>query len=303
MRQVTLDTLDERYQTLRLPKPAAVAALRESIERHGLLAPLTVNRLADDTLVLLDGFKRLGALRLLGHAEVAVQIVELEEAVAQAAMLTANSSQHGRISELEEAWIVRSLVRSCSMTQVAVAELLGRHKSWVCRRLMLAEELATPIQDDLRLGLVSASVARELVRLPRGNQTRVSEVVRKHGLTSRQCARLVDRYLKTEAGEACDALLDDPLKYIAAADAKPPVRTLADPRLSERGDRVRQWLARLEASALGMADMLIRYPPMALKRSDRTVLAPLAADLQHCLVRVERRVRELVEATDGDARA
>jgi DNA-binding NtrC family response regulator len=37
--------------------------------------------------------------------------------------------------ELEEAWIVQALVREDGLNQVEVAELLGRHKSWVCRRL------------------------------------------------------------------------------------------------------------------------------------------------------------------------
>lgn len=40
----------------------------------------------------------------------------------------------GRTRELEEAWIVHALVREDGMSQVEVAELLGRHKSWVCRQ-------------------------------------------------------------------------------------------------------------------------------------------------------------------------
>ena len=47
-----------------------------------------------------------------------------------------------RPQEWEEAWIVHALVREDGMTQVEVAELLGRHKSWVCRRLALVEKLA-----------------------------------------------------------------------------------------------------------------------------------------------------------------
>ena len=40
------------------------------------------------------------------------------------------------------------------MTQVEVAELLGWHKSWVCRRLALVEKLTLKAREDLRLGLL-----------------------------------------------------------------------------------------------------------------------------------------------------
>ena len=46
------------------------------------------------------------------------------------------------------------------MTQVEVAELLGRHKSWVCRRLALVEKLSNEAREDLRLGLLSTTAAR-----------------------------------------------------------------------------------------------------------------------------------------------
>src|SRR5216110_2888495 len=49
-------------------------------------------------------------------------------------------------SELEEAWIVQALVREDGLSQSEVAELLGRHQSWVCRRLALLEKLCADVQ-------------------------------------------------------------------------------------------------------------------------------------------------------------
>jgi hypothetical protein len=71
----------------------------------------------------------------------------------------------GRTRELEEAWIIQALVREDGMSQVEVAELLGRHKSWVCRRLALIERLGPKAKDDLRVGLLSPTAARQVVRL------------------------------------------------------------------------------------------------------------------------------------------
>src|SRR5436309_11222094 len=81
----------------------------------------------------------------------------------------------GRTRELEEAWIIQALVREDGMSQVEVAELLGRHKSWVCRRLALIERLGPKAKDELRVGLLSPTAARQIVRLLQGNQTEVLE--------------------------------------------------------------------------------------------------------------------------------
>ena len=51
------------------------------------------------------------------------------------------------------------------MTQVEAAQLLGRHKSWVCRRLALLEKLSVAVTEDLRLGLVGPSLARQLAAI------------------------------------------------------------------------------------------------------------------------------------------
>jgi hypothetical protein len=63
------------------------------------------------------------------------------------------------------------------------------------RRLALAEELSDEVTASVRLGLLSATACRELVRLPRGNQDAPAQVVMRRGLTSRQTAQLVDQLL------------------------------------------------------------------------------------------------------------
>jgi hypothetical protein len=69
-----------------------------------------------------------------------VRLVELDEPRAKAVIYGLNQTGR-RPYELEEAWLVQALVREDGLSQSAVAELLGRHKSWVCRRLALLEKL------------------------------------------------------------------------------------------------------------------------------------------------------------------
>ncbi len=213
---VDLDALDERYGELRLRRPGVVAALRRSIERDGLLRPLLVNLEPEGRLCLVDGFKRALALRALGVTRVLGRVVQLDAAAVRVAIVTHNASYQG-LCELEQAWVVHALVRSCRLSQSRVATMLGRHKSWVCRRLMIAERLDEGLQQDMRLGLVSAALARELVRLPRGNQARVALCVRGHGFSSRRTAVVVDRALRCHSEAELVALLRHPWGPIAAS--------------------------------------------------------------------------------------
>lgn len=184
--------LGTRLESLRLRSPDALSQMQSSLDRQGQLTPI-VAHLAKNGLEVIDGFKRVHAARALRLAGLRVQTLLIDATQAKAAIGALNGGRS--LDELEQAWVVRSLYREDGLTQPAIGVLLGRDKSWVCRRLALAEGLASELEADLRLGLFSPSVARELVRLPRGNQSAVLEVVLDRALTVRQVARLVQELL------------------------------------------------------------------------------------------------------------
>ena len=168
-RPVALADLGQRYRRYRLADPDAEEAMAGSLRRWGQLAPV-VACVRAERLELLDGFKRLAAARQIRElTSLSVRVLEVDEPTAKAAILGLNRDQRP-VRELEEAWIVQGLVRDDGLTQVEAAHLLGRHKSWVCRRLALLEKLSVAVKEDLRLGLVGPSLARQLTRLPAGNQ-------------------------------------------------------------------------------------------------------------------------------------
>jgi ParB-like chromosome segregation protein Spo0J len=100
------------------------------------------------------------------------------------------------LTELEEGWLVRALYREHGLLQPAIAQRLGRHKSWVHRRLMLVEALDGAVQAAVRLGLLAPRAAVVLGRLPRGNQHASADVVVRRGLTVRQTELLVTELLE-----------------------------------------------------------------------------------------------------------
>ncbi|MBU6430273.1 MAG: ParB N-terminal domain-containing protein, partial [Cyanobacteria bacterium REEB65] len=274
---LSFEGLDLRLRDLRLVDPAQLARLRASLEREGIRTPLVVSSgIESGCNVLVDGFKRAKVARELGLVEAPVSVLDLSMTAAQVAMVQCNMPHRG-LSDLEEAWIVKSLCRQHNLTQVAVGGLLTRDKSWVCRRLKLAEHLDPEVQDEIRLGLVSVSVARELSRLPRGNQVPVMQALRSHGLTSRQVAWLVNSLLGTADPMAKRDLLADPLRYLPAKE-NPEASASLDPRLGRGANTLRKSLLFLHGAALRLCECRERHAPTGLAPVDAQVMASLVGD-------------------------
>jgi ParB-like chromosome segregation protein Spo0J len=285
-RPLPLDELGERYRRYRLADATAETAMAWSLCRYGQLAPVTACR-RDGRAELLDGFKRRAAAAQASWPTLSVRVLDLDERAAKAAIFGLNSVGR-RPQELEEAWIVQALVREDGLSQPEAAELLGRHKSWVCRRLALLERLCGEAQAELRLGVLSVGLARQLTRLPVGNQAAVLAAARRATLTMVEVQGVID-LLRGATPEQETLLLQDPRAALLQAAGVPgPVR---DPRLSPAGNRLARQLGLL-LDLLSRVENWQRHPGLAeLKRDDRRLLAPQFARL----ARDARSVADLVD--------
>jgi ParB-like chromosome segregation protein Spo0J len=187
---VELKALGARLESLRMREPRDDERMRRSLDRHGQLTAVTVFE-GGGGLQLVDGFKRLRAATELGWSHLRASVLALEEANAIAALLVLNESPG--LTELEQGWVVHALHRTHGLSQGAVAQLMGKHKSWVCRRLMLVQSLDEAVQVDVRLGLLPPRSAIAVAALPRGNQQQAAELVVRRGMTTRQAELLVRR--------------------------------------------------------------------------------------------------------------
>jgi len=201
---IDLARLGERLSSLRLRSPDSLRAVEQSLSRDGQLVAVVCHRHAD-AVELVDGFKRLVSARKLGWPTLRAEIHEVAGPAAKLLLWQSNARQE--LTALEEAWVVRALYRDDRLNQPQIAQLLGHHKSWVCRRLVLAEGLAEGVEASVRLGLISATAAREVARLPRGNQEVVAQLIARRGLTTRQATLLVDRLLAAPDDRVRAALL------------------------------------------------------------------------------------------------
>lgn len=265
-----LDRLGLAYRRYRLPDPEAEAAMAGSLRRYGQLAPLVVCP-RDDAYEVLDGFKRLAAARALGWPAVAARIWPADDRAAKAAIYGLNQTGR-RTQEWEDAWIVHALVRDDGLTQVEVAELLGRHKSWVCRRLALVEKLADAARDDLRLGLLSATAARALVRLPAGNQPEVLAALHRDELTATELEGVVDLFAAAAGRSQQEFILGQPRRALQQAHQE--TGWAYDARLSRAGNRVARRLAAVLDGLGHMETWLHHQGKAGLTPCDRSVLEP-----------------------------
>jgi ParB-like chromosome segregation protein Spo0J len=245
--------------------------MARSLERYGQLSPVVVCR-RQERYELIDGFKRLGAARTLaGFSHLSARLLEADERAAKAAIYGLNRAG-GRTRELEEAWIIQALVREDGMTQVEVAELLGRHKSWVCRRLALIERLGPKAKDELRVGLLSPTAARQIVRLPEGNQAEVLEATRREALSTAELAGVVDLWLGCAERRQQEYLLQHPREALSQAHGAPPA--VHDPRLSETGNRVWKRVGLL-LDVLGRMEVWLAHQGRTgLTPEDRVIVLP-----------------------------
>jgi hypothetical protein len=272
VRPVSLDELGQHYRRYRLADAEAEEAMAGSLRRWGQLSPVAAC-VRQEKLELLDGFKRWSAARQIPGMTLSVRVLEVDEPTAKAAILGLNRDQRP-VRELEEAWVVQGLVRDDGMTQVEAAHLLGRHKSWVCRRLAFLEKLCVVVKEDLRLGLVGPSLARELTRLPAGNQEALLALARRATLTTPEVSGVI-HLLQGASEEQAAFVLAKPREALALAHGMPTA--LRDPRLSRAGN----WLARhltQALEALVRVENWLRTPnERELQAQDREILQPLLA--------------------------
>lgn len=175
--ELELTTLELRYAKLRVTESAAVARLAASLLEHGQQSPVLVVRgEREGHHVLIDGYRRVTALRSLARDLVRALVLPLGEA--EALVLSHRLETSRRRSALEQGWLLRELCDRHGKSQRQIAVELGRSTSWVSRRLALVRELPSSVQERVQRGLLCAYAAeRYAVPLARANAEQCERLV------------------------------------------------------------------------------------------------------------------------------
>ena len=170
--ELDLHQLDLRFASSRLVDPQAVARIAQSIERCGQIVPCIVvaapGGAGTDPRVLVDGYRRVAALRRLGRDTANVE--QWTCGLAEAVLGVLARAQDRSFASIEEALLLRELVQGQGLSQHELARRCGRDVSWVSRRLQLLSGLPDAALAAVRTGKLSSWAAnRVVVPLARAN--------------------------------------------------------------------------------------------------------------------------------------
>ena len=151
-------------------------------------------------------------------------------------------------------------------------QMLGRHKSWINRRLALIQRLTDQAREALRLGLLTPTQARHLTQLPRGNQNAAMQCASQHSLTSRELSDAVKLLQSASTREQTQFVLEKPREAIR--QSQDAYVHQWDPRLSSVGNRIARRLGLLLDSTTKLDHWLRLTGRSELQACDRAVLLP-----------------------------
>lgn len=213
--------LELRYAHTRIRKPEALLPLMRSLEQWGQLRPVSVVPSEPPGHVLVDGYLRVEALRRCGKDMVLAEVWLCGELEALLQVLM--REQERRWEALEEASLIRELHERHELSQDRIARLLGKDKSWVCRRLSLLCALPDEILESVRSGHLSPWAAgRVLAPLSRANPEHAKALTRtlsQEHLCTRDLEEFFRHYQKAHRKQR-EKMVLDPVLFLKALRAK-----------------------------------------------------------------------------------
>lgn len=255
--ELALEALELDYERLRLKRPREEKRLLASIGDTGQQSPVVVVPAgAQGRYVLIDGYKRLRALRKL-KADVAKAVL-WEMPTAQALILAYQMQRSaGGWNAIEEGWMVYELHRKQGLPLNRIDAALDKSQGWASRRLGLVESLPERVLEDVHQGRIGAYAAMKyLLPLARANAKDCEQLAAKigeHRLRSRQVELLCRRY-KEGSRSSAQKIIADPLLFLKALDLVG--KGCQDPDLTPTQNRCVNNLALIGNVSLGLVRIL-----------------------------------------------
>ncbi|MDR3670230.1 MAG: ParB N-terminal domain-containing protein [Holophaga sp.] len=227
--ELEFQQIDLRNDHLRKRNLALERQLLASLDGVGQRVPVVVVA-EQDHFILLDGFKRLRALKRLRRDTVVATLWDLNEAEGLLLERLMRASQPE--GPLEQGWLLRDLQDRFRMSMDELARRFDRTTSWVSRRLALVHDLPEPVQDQVRAGRIAPHTAMKvLVPLARANKRdclRFLEALLKAEFSTRQAEALQAGWLKGNP-EVRERILGDPGLFLRSQQAAQTVEDLKGP--------------------------------------------------------------------------
>jgi ParB family transcriptional regulator, chromosome partitioning protein len=186
--------LDLRLEHLRLCRPERQRRLLASLADSGQQVPIVVVAAESQPnhYLVVDGYKRVGALQQLGRDTVDATVWEMNEA--EALVLDRSMRFSEKETAIEQGWLLAELEQHFGYTIEDLARRFDRSASWVSLRLALVELLPGSVQQKVRAGSISAHVAMKclvpVARVSLDESERMAAAFATHRFTTRQASQI-----------------------------------------------------------------------------------------------------------------
>jgi ParB family chromosome partitioning protein len=256
---------------MRIMNMDRILQVEKSMRVHGQLQAV-VARVHDGGIQLIDGFKRLYAAEDLMMETLQCHLLEIDLSQAKVLLLSYNRP-HQSMEVLEEALVLKDLLKTHELDQRRLARLTGYSRSWVSRRLSLVDKMNEEVSAEIRMGTLTSSHARALIRLPRCNQGEVARMMTSYHLTSRQSDALVDAFLKARDEDEQRHLLTHP-ECVFEHTAPVSEEEVYDTRLSDYGNELMRSICEALLGLEHLLPLLEDQRQGLLKESEKVIITP-----------------------------
>jgi len=156
--ELELSQLILRYEKLRRRNTRKERQLVASLTEKGQLLPVVVVSNGEDhSYVLVDGYKRVRALKSLKQDTVHATLWDLGELDALLLERLMRTSEAD--GALDQGWLLEELNDRFSLSREELARRFDKSQSWVSRRLALVRTLPREVQERVRNGTLPAHAA------------------------------------------------------------------------------------------------------------------------------------------------
>lgn len=141
----------------------AIQELSQSIKELGVIQPITVRKMPDNSFQIISGERRFRASKLAGK-ETIPAYVRLADDQTMLEMALVENIQREELDAIEIALSYQRLIEECKLTQEGMSERVGKKRSTITNYLRLLK-LQPIIQAGLRDKMISMGHARAIINM------------------------------------------------------------------------------------------------------------------------------------------
>ncbi|QIB27868.1 nucleoid occlusion protein [Caloranaerobacter azorensis] len=183
------------YQPRKTFSKRSLEELGQSIKAYGIIQPISVRKINDNSYELVAGERRLRAAELVNLEKVPVVVLDMNDQDSAVLALIENL-QREDLNFLEEAEGYYNLINDHGFTQQELAEKVGKNQSTIANKLRILR-----LPDEVKKMLIENGLterhARALLKLPdKELQIEVLNKVIKNDLTVKKTEKLIKDILE-----------------------------------------------------------------------------------------------------------